>query len=102
MHGKLEFEEAGRTYACHVEPARNPHTAPWWWFSVSGDSHRYAPFHASAEDTDDSVRERIVAYYDALVTRRAAPREPWGRRDKGVAAVPPTPAVPAGPAAPIE
>jgi hypothetical protein len=89
MDETFGFEDAGRTYACHVEKARTPHMAPWWWFTVTGDAQRYAPFHADAGDTEDAVRSRIVSYYETLLARRRAPREPWGgRRDKTAVAAP--------------
>ena len=78
----FSFEDAGRIFACHVEHARTRDVAAWWWFTVSSDSHRYAPFHADAGDTEDSVRSRVVAYYDALISRRSAPRQPWRRTDR--------------------
>ncbi|HVE79462.1 MAG TPA: hypothetical protein VNA89_11395 [Gemmatimonadaceae bacterium] len=80
MERAFQFEAGGRAYTCRVEAARTPRTTPWWWFEVSGDGQRYAPFHAAPDDTEESVAARIVAYYDALLARRAAPREPWGRR----------------------
>lgn len=86
----FSFEDAGRVFVCRIEEARRPHTPPWWWFTVSSDSHRYAPFHSSAGDTEDSVQARIVAYYDAMVARHAEPRQPWRRTEK----VPIRPAVP--------
>lgn len=85
MNQSFEFEDAGRTFVCRVEQARAPRTTTWWWFTVSGDNSRYAPFHSGPRDTEDSVRERIVAYYDELLARRAAPRQPWGRPNKGAA-----------------
>jgi hypothetical protein len=81
MEKSFQFEDAGRTFTCKIEDARTPQTEAWWWFSVSGDGQRYAPFHVEKDDTLQTVQERIVAYYDALLVRRNAPREPWqGRR----------------------
>jgi len=90
----FSFEDAGRTFACRVEEARTPHTTAWWWFTVSSDNYRYAPFHADAADTEDSVRSRIVSYYDTLLVRRAAPRQPWRRADRPVGPAPVAPVVP--------
>jgi hypothetical protein len=98
MDTAFQFEDGGRTYTCRVgeaqtaPSARTARTAPWWWFGVSGDGHRYAPFHADAGDTQESVRPRIVAYYEALLVRRAAPRAPWMRRGQGVTVAPAQPA----------
>ena len=82
MHPSFSFEDAGRVFACHVAQAQTRDITEWWWFTVSSDSHRYAPFHADAGDTEDSVRSRVVAYYDALLSQRSAPRQPWRRPDR--------------------
>jgi len=86
MIGPFDFEHDGRGYACVVEQPRAAHGQPWWWFRVSGDAHRYAPFHAVTGDTRESVRSRILAYYANLRARRAAPPAPrgyWARRQQG-------------------
>ena len=74
--GAFEFEEGGRVYRCCVEGERSARTGAWWWFDVSGDAQRYAPFHPEPGDTKNSVRARIVGYYNALLARRAMPPEP--------------------------
>jgi hypothetical protein len=76
------FVDGERTFTCRVEA---PHHAPaegWWWFHVSTERHqRHAPFRAGAADTRRDVQARVVAYYDNLLARRAAPAQPrWGRR----------------------
>lgn len=89
----FEFEEEGRTYVCRVESRRATPDEGWWWFDVSGDRQRYAPFQAVSSDTRTAVRARIVAYYANLLEARARPVEPrshWGRRPK--AATPEAPA----------
>jgi len=81
--GAFEFEDEGRTYRCSVEGGRVDAASAWWWFDVSGDNQRYAPFHPQIGDTKHSVRERIIGYYNALLVRRAmppAPRYGHGRR----------------------
>jgi hypothetical protein len=81
--GAFEFEEDGRSYRCCVEGERSSRAGAWWWFDVSGDPQRYAPFHPEPGDTKNSVRERIVGYYNALLVRRAMPPQPrygQGRR----------------------
>lgn len=74
--GAFEFEEGGRVYHCCVEGERSPRAGAWWWFHVSGDAQRYAPFHPEPDDTKHSVRARIVGYYNALLERRAMPPTP--------------------------
>jgi len=82
VHPAFSFEDTGRIFACHVERAHVRYVTAWWWFTVSSDSHRYAPFHAHADDTQASVRSRVVAYYDTLLSRRSEPRQPWRRSDR--------------------
>ncbi len=82
MKQPFNFEDAGRTFACRVELARRSDTTAWWWFTVSSDNHRYAPFHSEATDTEDSVRSRIVAFYDNRLARRDEPRQPWRRAER--------------------
>lgn len=88
----MQFEHHGRTYDCVVEKASNRdgrgRTAmigdSWWWFGVTGDRQRYAPFHGAKDDTVASVRDRIVTYYEALVAHRATPSiRPGGGRRPG-------------------
>jgi hypothetical protein len=91
MIGPFEFEHDGRTYACVVEQSRAVGGGVWWWFRVSGDAHRYAPFRAAAGDTRESVRSRIVAYYTNRLARRSAPppaRGYWARRQPGTSPPP--------------
>ena len=76
----LQFLVGGRTYTCRVEQSGGAPASPWWWVDVSGDQARYAPFRADAGDTEDSVRDRVVAYYEGLLERRAAPSSRWGSR----------------------
>jgi hypothetical protein len=96
---QFAFTDAGRTFTCRVEPARGQRDA-WWWFDVSTEQHqRHAPFRASAADTADAVQARVVAYYDDLLARRAAPPATrWQRSTPAVA----TPAAPAAPEAAVE
>ena len=85
----FEFEDGGRTYSCQVEQRRAARPESWWWFAVSGDEQRYAPFLALADDTRESVRKRVIAFYSELLIRRARPPEPrphWTNRNKGAAA----------------
>ena len=87
----FEFQEDGRTYSCTVEKRRTPGAEAWWWFGVSGDGHRYAPFQAAKNDTQDTVRTRIVTYYREHLIRKATPpvaRQHWASRGKAAAAAP--------------
>ncbi len=77
----FEFVDSERTFSCSVEKAPAAGNEAWWWFTVSTDDRqRYAPFRATPRDTQKSVRERIVAYYNELLERRAAPTVPYWRR----------------------
>ncbi len=88
---EFEFVDAGRRFFCSVESPRLG-MAPWWWFRLdSGGTTRYAPFEASAGDTEQSVRRRIIAYYAELLAIQARPayqKPPWRKPER--------PAVPAG------
>ena len=66
----FDFVDGGRTYTCRIEALRQGGSERWWWFDVSGDRSRYAPFRAEVEDTEASVRRRMVAYYEDRVARR--------------------------------
>lgn len=79
----FSFVDQGRTFTCRVETSTRASVRDsWWWFAVSTEAHqRHAPFRLAASDTPDNVRDRIVAYYDGLLARRAAPfQTPWQRR----------------------
>jgi len=78
----FEFEAEGRTYTCACEPSHPSRTDAWWYFGVTGDRTRYAPFQAAAGDTRSSVQRRIVAHYSALLVRRATvvAYRPFGKR----------------------
>ncbi|MBL8959624.1 MAG: hypothetical protein JNJ98_07225 [Gemmatimonadetes bacterium] len=78
----FEFEENGITYTCTREGPDKFMADAWWWFSVSSaaDRQRYAPFRAEPGDTPASVRPRIVAWYAALLEKRATPTtHSWGQ-----------------------
>jgi hypothetical protein len=83
MIGAFSFVHDNRTYACHAEKRQGPETETWWWFTVSHDGNRYAPFQAVARDTRASIQSRIVAYYaNHLAHRAMTDREHWARRSK--------------------
>ncbi|MGH7663099.1 MAG: hypothetical protein ACRENI_02195 [Gemmatimonadaceae bacterium] len=88
MIAAFDFEDGGRTYKCSIAKTGSAQAEPWWWFGVSGDAHRYAPFHAAASDTQASVRSRVVAFYLDRLARRAMPAVPrphWSNRNKPAA-----------------
>ena len=85
MIGAFSFEHGGRTYNCAPEKRSLPPSGTWWWFTVSSDSNRYAPFEAASGDTRQSIQTRIVAYYEHRLRVRAqpaAPRQHFGRPSK--------------------
>src|SRR4051794_19426015 len=84
------FEADDRIFACQIEQGRSRLAHAWWWFTVSGESHRFAPFQPIAGDTVDSVRSRVLSYYRELVARRALSldvRESSELRRKNLAAL---------------
>ncbi|GJG85759.1 hypothetical protein tb265_09400 [Gemmatimonadetes bacterium T265] len=88
MPQEFAFTDGDRTFTCRVEASRAARTDAWWWFDVSTERHqRHAPFRAAAGDTLHDVATRVVAYYDDLLARRAAPPVTrWQRRPVGAAA----------------
>lgn len=85
MTNAFQFQDGGRTYSCRVEESMATRTVPsteWWWVDVSGDKSRYAPFRAAAGDTANSVRSRVVIYYETVLTSRASPPQGWWSRNK--------------------
>jgi hypothetical protein len=80
MIGGFEFVEGGRRFSCKVEALRATRE-DWWWFSVSSEAHqRFAPFRASEDDTLESVRARVTAYYEEMLARRLLPPVTQWRR----------------------
>lgn len=55
---------------------------PWWWFRLESRDRntRYAPFAASPKDTKESVKKRIIAYYNELLAIEARPVRPAYQR----------------------
>ena len=78
---EFSFVDRGRTFQCRVAASRVTGPDPWWWFEVSTEQHqRHAPFRADPGDTLEVVQQRMVAYYDNLLERRAAPVvKKWSR-----------------------
>ncbi len=78
---EFSFVDRGRTFVCRVAASRVLGPDPWWWFEVSTEQHqRHAPFRADPDDTLEVVQQRMVAYYDNLLERRAAPVvKKWSR-----------------------
>jgi hypothetical protein len=79
MIGAFDFEHSGRTYRCTLEQRAAGPAGIWWWFAVSYDQQRYAPFEAAPGDTRQSVRSRIIAYYEHRLWVRAQPVVPRQR-----------------------
>jgi len=77
------FVRDGRTYVCQPGERSAGEAQLWWWFTVSRDGNRYAPFHAVERDTRSSVQARITAYYENHLVHRALPaQQHWARRPK--------------------
>jgi hypothetical protein len=83
---EFEFVSEGRTFFCSVEVPRQAGMAAWWWFRLDREeSTRYAPFEASASDTQKSVQARIIAYYAELLAIKARPayqKPAWRKPEK--------------------
>jgi hypothetical protein len=75
MKEAFQFQVGWRTYTCKIE-RQGPGAEAWWWFAVTGDTHRYAPCRATPGDTEAGVRERILAYHTHRLARRAEPPPP--------------------------
>ena len=74
MIKQFEFEDGGHTFCCSTERPSHAGLQTWWWFTLDGDkTARYAPFEESADDTEQSVKARIIAYYAELLAIRARP-----------------------------
>lgn len=79
----FSFSDSSNEFICTVEKGRTPGSAGWWWFSVATDTRgqRYAPFQADPSDTQESVKRRIVEYYERMLVVRATPAtSPWQQR----------------------
>jgi hypothetical protein len=79
----VQFDDSGRTFTC--ESGSSPATPGvfWWWFTVSGESQRYAAFRVEPTDTAASVRPRILTYYAQMLADRERPRfvrPTWAQR----------------------
>jgi hypothetical protein len=77
---EFSFVHASGSYTCCPGGRHEGSPERWWWFHVSGDRQRYAPFRAADGDTEESVRVRVVAYYEGRLERRATPSSHWGSR----------------------
>ena len=75
MTQEFTFQHGDRTYVCTVEKRTAVPVGSWWWFAVSRDAQRYAPFEVVSNDTQTSVKARIIAYYENLLVVRARPPE---------------------------
>lgn len=96
----FEFKDGSSTYTCTVESRAGDPADAWWWFAVTGDQQRYAPFRAAKSDTQGSVRERIVAYYENRRFQLTQPTVRGGHWKRKPAAAPAADAPAAGAALP--
>ncbi|MFN8583412.1 MAG: hypothetical protein U0163_20855 [Gemmatimonadaceae bacterium] len=77
MKQEFQFQHNHRKFTCAQGGLGSAPSDMWWWFSVSSDDrHRYAPFRVAAGDTQNSVQERVVAYYENLLLIRSMPPQP--------------------------
>lgn len=98
MINGFEFQDAGRTYVCTVEARNGDPEDSWWWFSVTSDAQRYAPFRAASVDTRQSVRDRVVAFYEHrrfMLTQPTVRPGAWQKKPAVEAAKPEVAAEPA-------
>lgn len=85
----FEFEKDGRHYLCTIEERKGAPNDSWWWFAVSGDAQRYAPFRTSKDDTQANVEARIAKFYADRLFALSQPTERgshWGKRNNSGAA----------------
>ena len=76
MLNAFTFEHGGRTYTCKPESRAGLNMGPWWWFTVSYDQQSYAPFAASSSDTQTSVKNRVIAFYEHRLWAKEQPVQP--------------------------
>lgn len=85
----FEFEHEGRHYLCTIEERKGAPSDSWWWFSISGDAQRYAPFRTAKDDSMASVSQRVVKFYADRLFALSQPTERgshWGKRNNSGAA----------------
>lgn len=99
----MEFKDGDRVFVCRAESSPATPRTLWWWISVTGESSRYAAFHAESGDTEARLRPRILAFYQQMLADRARPpmvRQHWAQRraaPSGAEGATPTAAIPASP-----
>ena len=79
----MEFQDVGRTFTCEAGSSPATPGTMWWWVSVSGEKERYAAFRVEDDDTPDSLKPRVVAYYERILADRERPRltrPTWAQR----------------------
>jgi hypothetical protein len=89
----FEFTDDGRTYSCTVEDLAGPVNESWWWFAVSGDQQRYAPFKAERSDTQATVKKRVLEFYTNRLFQLTQPTvrgAHWAKRKTTTAEAAPT------------
>jgi hypothetical protein len=80
MLDPFTFEADDRTFDCQIAALHARAPDAWWWFRVSGDPHRYAPFRPAEDETRSTVQYRILDYYRDLRDRRALPYDRGAQR----------------------
>lgn len=93
MINEFEFVDGTRSYTCTVEQRKGPEAESWWWFAVSGDAQRYAPFRAARGDTKATVQQRIVEFYTNRLFQLTQPTQRgshWSKKKAPEAAAAPT------------
>lgn len=93
MIAAFSFFHDNRTYNCYPERREGEQSEMWWWFTVTHDQNRYAPFLARPSDTRASTQSRIVAYYaNHLAHRQMSDQQRYrGRGGRPAAPKPPVP-----------
>ncbi len=87
----IRFDDDGRTFTCRAGSSPATPGTLWWWLEVSGERQRYAAFRAEPDDTDATLRPRILAYYAQVLADRARPhlqRPAWSQRKPAAAPSP--------------
>jgi hypothetical protein len=71
----LEFQNEGRTLTCQKSSSPGTPGVTWWFFAITGESHRYAAFRTEPTDTPQNLKPRIIAAYEKVLADRARPAE---------------------------
>ena len=83
MDRPQEFQDGGRTFTCVAASSPATPGTFWWWVNISGEAQRYSAFRTQPDDTPQSLKRRVLAYYAQLLVDRARPpeiRSGWAQR----------------------